>query len=136
MFLCDETITLYNARYDAENDLDVYERTQINGVHWYCETVSTVETSGLRAANRVTVRIPEEADFGGKGHVDRVAYTESNPETTFTLKAGDIIVRGVATEVHPLPKDLQHKYAECITVLGVTDMTVAPNAPHWKVVGT
>lgn len=135
MFLCNETITLYNARYDAENDYDVYEKTVISGVHWFSETVSAVESSGLKAANKVTIRIPITADFAGKSYVDRISYG-NNPDTTFTLAPGDIIVRGSASENHPLPKDLKMSHAEFITILGVTDMTSAPNAPHWKVVGT
>lgn len=142
---CNDTITLYNARYDWENDCDIYERTLINGVHWYNEIISAVESSGLKAANKCTLRIPTDADFGGAHYVEAGNY---NPcivgeaiagkavisGTSFTLRAGDIIVHGNVSDVHPRPKDLHDNY-ECITILGITDMSQKKNAPHWKVVG-
>jgi len=131
---CDESITLYNARYNAADDRDDYIRTVINGVHWFCEVVSAVDASGLKAANKYRIRIPIEADTGGKKYVDPISFME-DATGKFTLKAGDIIVRGVAAETNPRPKELQEKYADCITILGITDSTRAPNAPHWKVVG-
>ena len=86
MNLCNETITVFNAKLNPETGNDDYNGTVIDGVSWFCEIVSTVD-QGLKAANKFTIRIPEDADFG-------------------------------------------------FTVLGVTDNRRAPNAPHWKVIGT
>lgn len=135
MKLCNDIITLYNAQFDPEEDLDIYQRTVIRGVHWYSEVSTNVDSSGLKAANKYTLRIPVDADFGDKVYIDPINYAGSDAETFFTLRAGDIIIRGETLDEHPLPKDLKKDYPECITVLGVTDMTSAPNAPHWKVVG-
>lgn len=131
---CDESITLYNAIFDAEADRDRYIRTVINGVHWFCEVVTTVDASGLRAADRYIVRIPVEADASGKQYADPISYAVDQ-EDRFTLRPGDIIVRGIAAEEDPRPTDLQRAYDDCITILSITDSTHAPNAPHWKVVG-
>ena len=137
MKLCNETITVFNARYDSSNDRDEYNATVIVGVSWYNEIASTVDSSGLKAADRYVIRIPEDADFSGKTYVDPVVYAQSgNPAQVFTLKNGDIIVRGaisVGTDVRPA--DLQKQYTEYVTVLGVTDNRHRQNAPHWKVVG-
>ena len=127
-------ITLYNARFDPEADDDVYDRTVITGVHWYNEVVANVGTSGLQAANKCTIRIPIEADFSGKSHAAPSDYAD--PETQFTFRAGDIIVLGNVPDINPRPKDLRKKYVDCVTLLGVTDMTNARSAPHWKVVGS
>ncbi len=136
MRLCNDSITVFNARYDPALDRDVYVVTVIAGVSWYDEIASTVDQSGLRAADRYTIRIPVDADFGGKAYVDPVGYTSADPSVTFTLRNGDIIVRGaVSAGVDPRPADLQKAYTETATILGVTDNRRAPHAPHWKVVG-
>ena len=138
MRLCNDTITVFNARYDKDNDRDVYCATVITGVSWYDEIASTVDSSGLKAADKYTIRIPVDADFGGKTYVDPVTYAGAtgDPATMFTLKSGDIIVKGaVSAGVDPRPSELQKAYAEVATVLGVTDNRRAPKAPHWKVVG-
>ena len=138
MRLCNDTITVFNARFDRNNDCDVYHATVIIGVSWYDEIASVVDASGLKAADRYTIRIPIDADFGGKMYVDPVTYAQdgSDPEQVFTLKSGDIVVKGaINAGNHLRPADLQKTYAEVATILGVTDNRRAPNAPHWKVVG-
>lgn len=138
MRLCNDTITVFNARYDSGNDRDVYHATVITGVSWYDEIASAVDSSGLKAADKYTIRIPTDADFSGKTYVDPITYAQagSDTATVFTLKSGDIIVKGVVDAVENMrPADLQKRYAEFATVLAVTDNRRAPNAPHWKVVG-
>ena len=54
----------------------------------------------------------------------------------WTLKGGDIVVRDLVTGDDWTPARLKAAYAECVTVLGVTDNRRAPNAPHWRVTGT
>lgn len=138
MRLRNDTITVFNARYDAANDRDVYYATVISGVSWYDEIASTVDSSGLKAADRYTIRIPVDADFSGKSYVDPISYTRegSDPSLVFTLKSGDIIVKdAVIASADVRPAELQKAYPEFATILGVTDNRRAPNAPHWKVVG-
>lgn len=132
---CNETITVFNTQLDTVNDYDVYHGTVIRGVSLYCEVASTVDGSGLKAADKYTIRIPVDADFSGKSYVDPITYQTSDAAHTFTLKNGDIIVKGEVTIENPKPADLQAQFAETITVLGVTDNRRAPHAPHWKVVG-
>ena len=135
MKLCNETITVFNAKYDPTTAKDAYNGSVINNVSWFCEIVSTVD-NGLKAANKFTIRIPEDADFGGKTYVSPLAYADAaDVSELFTLKNGDIIVRGAVTGSGLHPADL-HKNYEAFTVLGVTDNRRAPNAPHWMVVGS
>lgn len=136
MRLCNDTITVYNARFDPETDRDVYCGTVITGVSWYGDTAASVDTSGgLQAATAYTIRIPTDADFGGKSYCDPVAYAASDPAAVFTLSSGDIIVKGAAEADGQTPASLQRQYAEHITVLTVTDNRRGGHAPHWKVVG-
>lgn len=133
MHLCNETITVFNAQLDETDGYDVYTGTVITGASWHCGIKSTVDTSGLKAANEFTVRIPEDADFSGKAYADPLTYAGGDPDNLFTLQNGDVIVKGEVTETNPKPADLLKKY-ESFTVLGVTDNRRA-QAPHWKVVG-
>ena len=120
MKLANETITVFNARVDPDVGGNAWTPTVITGASWYMTDASTIDASkgGLVAAGKVLVRIPEEAAPEG-----------------FGLRAGDIIVRGDASETqNPTPARLKKAWAEdCATVLGVTDNRRAPNAPHWRV---
>ena len=135
MILCNDIITVFNAKLNPETSSDDYNATIITGVSWFCEIVSNVDSSGLKAANKFTIRIPESADFGDKKYASPLDYADSeNVSDLFTLRNGDIIVHGAVTEPAPRPAILHQKY-EAFTVLGVTDNRRARNAPHWKVVG-
>lgn len=134
MKLCDETITVINSKVDRAEGKDVYIGTVIQGVSWFCKILSTVD-AGLKAANQFTVRIPENAGFGGKAYATPLEYADAEDVSgLFTLKNGDVIVRGIVTGDNLKPSVI-HKNHEAFTILGVTENRRAL-APHWKVVGT
>lgn len=135
MRMCNDVITVFNAMLDGGSGMDVYYPTVISGVSWYCETASTVDSSGLHAANKFTIRIPEDADFSGKSYTEPIAYATGDPTVVFTLKNGDIIVKGAIDQGFLTPSDLQSMCGEIVTILSVTDNRRAPHAPHWKVIG-
>lgn len=136
MRMCDDTITVFNAKFNRDAGIDEYIPTVISGVSWYFHTITTVESAGLKAANQFTLRIPTDADFSGKTYVTPLEFAASEDTAdVFTLKAGDIIVHDAITDTGLRPKDLQTRCAEVVTVLAVTDNRRAPHAPHWKVVG-
>lgn len=132
---CNEVITVFNAKMDAEKDKDVYIGTIITGVSWFCSVETTVD-SGLKAANKFTVRIPAGADFSQKAYALPAVYAAAeNVESLFTLKSGDVIVRGEVTGENLKPAALLKKY-EAFTIMGVTNNCHRPHAPHWKVIGS
>lgn len=136
MRLCNETVTLYNMVLDQSTGYDVCKRTVITGVSWFCEIASNVNDTGLKAANKFIIRIPENADFSGKAYIPSKQYdTSASPEQYFTLREGDIIVHGIAEEESPKPAEIHAKYDEAVTVLGVTDNRRGEHGKHWKVVG-
>ncbi|MBR2210469.1 MAG: hypothetical protein IJ896_03210 [Fibrobacter sp.] len=132
---CKDVITVFNARMDAEGGYDVYYPTTIRNVSVFLQVASEVTLSGLNAANKVTIRIPIDADFSGKEYVEPVHFAAADPATAFTLKQGDVIVEAEETE-QLNPVELKAKYGSVITILGVTDNRKRPRAKHWKVVGT
>lgn len=135
MNLCNEVVTVFNAKLDRAKGYDGYYGSIIAGVSWHSEIISNVDSSGLKAANKFTIRIPQNANFGGKAFASPLDYANADDVSAlFTLKNGDIVVRGAIMEADVRPADLHRKY-EAFTILGVTDNRRAPNAPHWKVVG-
>lgn len=135
MRLCNEVITVFNAKLDTASGMDQYHPTVITGVSWYCDTASTVDDSGLKAANKFTIRIPEDADFSGNRYVPPAAYTVGDPAGVFTLQNGDIIIKGALDREGLTPSTLLQMCGEIVTILSVADNRRAPRAKHWKVVG-
>lgn len=135
MKLCTETITLISSKVDADTGCDVYNATIIRGASWHCEIASTVDSSGLKAADKFNVRIPTDADFGGKTYIPPNEYANADPDRYFTLRNGDTIIRGAVTGSDLSPAALRKAYAEVAVILGVTDNRASRRAPHWKVVG-
>lgn len=114
----------------------VYVPTVIEGVSWYGDVASNVSDKGLNAANRFTIRIPIDANFGGKSYVDPISYCgASSSDGIFTFANGDIVVKASVAVAPMTPAELKESYTDYCTVLGVTDNRRAPNAPHWKLVG-
>ena len=139
MKLCSDTITVFNARVDPETGGNVWVPTVIAGAGWYMTDASTVDASkgGLVAANRATIRIPEDADTGGKAYADPVRYASAGDVSgLWTLKGGDIVVKAAVNGADWTPARLKAAYAECVTVLAVTDNRRGPRAAHWRVTGT
>lgn len=135
MRLCNDTITVYNAKYNRAVDADGYYRTVITGVRWFGTVKSTVGNDGLKAANQIVVRIPLDANTQGKTYVDPVTFAAAKKVAAlFTLNEGDVIVRGIGAP-GLRPATIHKAYPETITILAVTDSSKAPNAPHRKVVG-
>lgn len=137
MKLCDEIVTVYNARVAPEMRTEVYAPTVLRGVSWQRETVSVVVGSGLKAANRHTLRIPEEVDAGGSVWVEPKDYRAAADVCgLWTLQKGDVIVKGECTDILTLAQLRERFGAEnVLTVVGVTDNRHASNAKHWKVTG-
>ena len=137
MQLCNETVTVYNARVDPARRMEVYAPTVLEGVSWHSETVSAVVDSGLKAANRFTLRIPEAVKAGGRTYVEPAEYrTAPDVSGLWTLQKGDVIVKAACTDVLD-PARLRERFGadRVLTVVGVTDDRRAPRGKHWKVTG-
>lgn len=136
--LCEEVITIINQRYNQAEAYTEYVKTVIRGVSWYGSLKSTVDSSGLKAANQYTVRIPLNADFDGKAYFDPIAYKGlDDVSNAFTLANGDLVVHGEVSEndASITPKLIHDSYAEVLTILAVNDNRKLRKEPHWKVVG-
>lgn len=138
MRLCNDTVTVFNARRDpATQDITLHP-TVIHGASWFATQAETVDAKGgFIAANKVIVRIPADADAGGSAYADPVAYrAAADPSGLWTLGGGDItlIAKGEIAGAGWTEAQLRATYPTMV-VQGVTDNRRAPNAPHFKVVG-
>ena len=139
MKLCNDTITVFNARVDPDVGGNVWIPTVITGAGWYLTDAATVDASkgGLVAANKATVRIPVEANTGGKAYTDPASYASAaDVSGLWTLTGGDIVVRAAVEGSDWTPARLKAAYADCVVILGVTDNRRAPRAPHWRITAT
>jgi hypothetical protein len=136
MQLCNDTITVFCKRINGDTGYDEYTGTIITGVSWFGTVKVTVDASGgLKSADVFTVRIPVDADFGGKYYVSPQSYAQADPDNAFTLQNGGIIIRGAVTLVNPRPAEIFASADDTFTIMGITDNRRAYHAPHWKVVG-
>jgi len=139
MKLCNDAITVFNARVDPDEGGNVWVPTVITGVSWYATDASTVDASkgGLVAANKATIRISVDADTGGKQYTDPVSYANAEDVSgLWTLKGGDIVVKAAVEGDDWTPAELKATCADCVVILGVTDNRRAPRTPHWRITGT
>ena len=134
MYLCNETITVYNKQIN-EKKFNQYFPTVLKGIHWFGTEQVNVSNSGLIGAKMYTLRIPESVYTSGKEFVKPKAYQKGDHEKVFTFDEGDIIVRGEVVIPDATPSKLQQDYDDVITIISVTDNRMVPNAPHWRVVG-
>jgi len=117
----------------------VWAGTVITGASWWATDASTVDASkgGLVAANKATIRIPVDAGTGGKQYTAPVSYASAEDVSgLWTLKGGDIVMKGKATGTDWTPAKLKKDYADCVVILGVTDNRRAPNGKHWRITAT
>ena len=137
MRLCDETITVLNARQDPQSGDVAYIPTVIAGASWFAERASAVDgRGGLEGAGQVRVRIPADANAGGRTWADPAAWDRAaDVSGLWTLRGGDVIARGAVNGGELTPEGLREAGLDCMTVLGVTDNRRAPGAPHWRVTG-
>ena len=134
-----ETITVINHKYNDTTGKDEWTPTVISGASWYSKLLANVTQSGLKTAKTVTVRIPTDADTGGRSYIPPAAYKAAESVSdAFTLARGDLIVLGTVTTTQGqslTPANVTQTHDECFTITSVTDNTRRPNAPHLKVVG-
>ena len=110
---CDETITL--VQLVEGEDEDTYTCTEINNASWFSKVAVTLEGEGVRSADLVKIRVPEE-----------------NLPSGTTIRNGDYIVRGTISGTITKQSDL--KNYERVTVISVGDNRRG-ELKHWAVTG-
>lgn len=136
MIAATDNITICNAVVNKAVALDFYYRCFVQNVYWFGRTAVAVD-QGLSEANSTTIRIPLTATFG-KTYVGPLEFDVAyEKDKFFTLRPGDIIVKGMANEASLTKESLKEKYDYVITITSVTDNRIgSPNMHHWLVLGS
>ena len=138
MKLCNDTITVFNAKASRSNprcdgvrpDRDsrriVVRRRKVHGR----------DANGLKAASQYTIRIPLKADAGGKSYVDPVYWRNSaDVAGLYTLNEGDLMVLTGAYTEHADTTRTNQSTARCNDSRGHGQSTGHPTPRIGKVVG-
>ena len=124
-------ITLCN-RFFA-NKQEAYSATHIPGVSWVTKHLASVGEKGLSAVDEASIRIPADADTGGRVYVPPNVYT--GDAGTWTLRPGDWIVAGTIDPSQALA-DVLKANPDAIQIKGVADNRdprVSAYLQHWRV---
>lgn len=135
MKLCNDVMTVFNARVDPALRYEVYAPTVLRGVRWYVQRAVAVAEGGLKVEDRLLARIPADVDAGGRTYAEPRKYrAAAKADGLWTLQPGDILVRGEAAEACA-PAELRERYGEVYTVSVVADNRSAPRGKHWRIEG-
>lgn len=105
-----DTVTVYNAHTDPKTRAQTLYRTVLTGVSWHRTCETAVAADGLKSANVIHINVPERADAQGKQYLPwRVwgALSEDGKAGAWTLREGDLIVRGACELDSPRAADLR-----------------------------
>ena len=95
----------------------------------------------LNKSDAVTVRIPIDADMGGKTYIDAQAYEALSDDEIgryWTLQVGALIVKGLVHGDDPVSEvELEQEGYDVIRIMNFTDNTDRATAvmKHWRVGG-
>lgn len=128
-------ITVYNKYSDPTTRSAKYSRSVVKDVHWMGTVASSASKSGRLASNVAKIMIPVAA---GANYVAPKAWAALVSKAgKFTLKDGDVIVKGVVDDVVSdsfTLAELVAKYDDVVTITSVDFYnTGSINMHHWEV---
>lgn len=108
-------LTIFNKRrIDKATGRPVYLGTRIKGVSFYTEQKTNVtEAAGVISKDMYKIRIPENADTGGKRYVDAEKYktlTDEEAAGYWTIDNDDLFGRGLLPEFEKESEFLKRQY--------------------------
>lgn len=128
-------ITIYN-KY-AENRAEAYQRFYVYDVVWQFTKSVTGLSAGILSSNVASIFIPVAS---GADYVKPKAWAALDPDeriNKWTLKEGDVIVRGIVDKT--LSNDytvtnLKSEHDDVVFITSVDDMLEgSPAVQHWEV---
>lgn len=126
-------ITIYNKYYDSPQDKEVYQRTEIKGVHFEENKAVKLQNQGLVSDDKVLICIPFSAKCS-REYARPMLFDKLDDKTPyFTLKEGDRIVRGIQTYEVERQKELDERF-ETFTITNVDTCDYGRlSMQHWEV---
>lgn len=133
-------ITIFNKRYDETERTERFYGTKISGVSLYSRKGTSSGDKQMSQDDSYTIRIPADADTGGKQYIEQRAYASLKEEEFklfWTLQPGSIIVAGLADQETATETELKKNYPDVIVVTNFTDNRGRGSELnwHWRVGG-
>lgn len=125
--------TVFNIVYNKETRLEELSTTQIYGVHWEDRKSVNVIKSGMADADSVELYIPMSAKTDKK--YKQPKDFEKNSDGCFTLRPGDVIVKGIVTYEGNAAK-LANEFDNSAVITSVDTFDYGgQNMKYWKISG-
>lgn len=121
--------TVFNRVYDKTSRLDKWVGTQINDVFWGDCKAANIIKAGLENADSAMIYIP----FDCQKQYKKAKAFEESPEGYFTLRPGDLIVKGLV-DFEGTDTQIKAKFDDVVTITSVDTMDYgSPDMQHWEV---
>lgn len=132
-------ITIFNKRYIKAERTEKFVPSVVRGVYLYFQKAVSGGSDRKRSDSYI-IRIPEDADTGGKEYVSQKEYAALDDEVCsgyWTLQPGAIIVRGVAGPKAATETELMKEFQDVITVTNFSDNRScgSKSVRHWRIGG-
>lgn len=137
--MLEDSITIFNKKYDpAKRDYN-YVRTYLMGVNIEKKKAVNVIKSGLENASSGTIYIPtEDLDSENKEYISPKKYNQLSAEEVkkyYTLQSGDIVVNGIidyTIDENNTITALKNNYDDVFEII-VVDNKIKGGLPHWEI---
>ena len=116
MHHAEKSVTIYHREWDGDKGADIYQRTVVKNVSFFCRISTAVSTEGLASACEGVLRIP----------------MASYP-STLSLENGDLVCEGALEAEINQVSQLSKLCPYVFTIVGIT-RNDAGREPHVKVV--
>lgn len=135
----EDSITIFNKRYDPNKRDDYFVRTYLTGVNVEKKKAVNVIKSGMENASSATIYIPiEDLESEDKEYISPKNYQKLSAEEIekyFTLQPGDYVVIGIIDykidEKNTATK-LKNEFDDVFEIL-IVDDKLKGGLPHWEV---
>ncbi|NLL92513.1 MAG: hypothetical protein GX222_08930 [Ruminococcaceae bacterium] len=128
-----QTITIYNKRFDSGTKKTFWHKTVIHGVSWTgCQEVTTGE--GLTSNDGYSVRIPLSSMPEGFVRQDEYSVLNS-PSSKWTAQNGDVVVLGEGEDVESGISEITKQYSESFIITVVHVDNLSRLLPHLRLEG-
>lgn len=129
-----DTVTLYNIIPQQGREPERLQRSVLLGVFWDGSNGVGFNKTGAAPQDSTEVYIPYRKQYMLPARWANAGY----PQDSFTLQAGDILVRGAVEDDNPTAAGLLQKYGSerCIVISAVRNCCYGShNLWHWEISG-
>lgn len=135
----EDSITIFNKKYNATKRDDDYFRTHLSGVNVEKKKAVNIIKSGLENASSGTIYIPiDNLESEGKEYISPKKYQKLSAEEIekyYTLQPGDYIVVGIidyTIDEKNTATKLKNEFDDVFEIL-IADDKLKGGLPHWEV---